>query len=397
MIPVDKALELITEHSEILPVEEIDINNALGRVLAEDVPIDINVPPFNRAAMDGYAVVSSDTKKVPVILEVVEEIPAGTRGNKKISSGKCAKIMTGAPVPADADAVVMIENTEELDQSHVIIKKSAGPLENICPTGEDARAGETILEKGMTIGSAEVGVLCFAGRKKVMVYKKPVVSVIPTGNEIIEHWKKPKDGMIRNINGPMLLSLLKEMGIEGKYSGIVVDAEKEIMKALEKAIDTSDIILLSGGVSMGKYDLVPDVLSKLGIKVIFHKVKIKPGKPLLFGRKGKKLVFGVPGNPVSNLTTFHMFIRPAIKKMMGYKKPVEFLKGYLNREWKRTADRAQVIPARYHFKNGVYHLDPIYIHGSGDLINCRGLNCLCYLEAESPPLKKGDLIDFLPI
>ena len=341
MIKPDQALKIILSQAQVLGVEAVTLNQSLGRVLAEKIYSDLDIPAFNRSAMDGFAVNSKDTSKV---FEIIEDIPAGYVPRKKIRFGRCSRIMTGAMLPRGADKVVKVEDTKLAAnglQLTAFEKKT-----NVSLKGEDVKNGQLILEKGTKIRPQEAAMLATVGKTKVKVWRQPIVAVISTGSELVEPNQKPKLGQIRNSNASMLLVQLKQRGIDGKYLGIACDNFAATRKLVQKGLET-DILLLSGGVSVGDYDFVKEVLTSCGVKLHFNKVAIKPGKPTVFGTLGKKLVFGLPGNPVSVLVIFELFVVPALDKIVGQQTKSKFKRMRLLKDFsRRDTKREQYFPIR---------------------------------------------------
>jgi molybdopterin molybdotransferase len=273
--------------------------------------------------MDGYAVRAEDIraagKDAAVELEVLEDLPAGRVSRKSVGRGQAVRIMTGAPLPKGADAVVMVEDTEK-SGGRVKVRRSVRPADNTGQAGEDLKKGDLVLERGAVIGPAETGLLAAAGLPRVPVVKRPKLAVIATGDEIVEAGDKKTAGQIRNSNGPALLAMALRTGADAKYLGIARDRSSSLRAKLARA-KGADILVLTGGVSVGDYDLVRDELRTAGVKPVFWQVRIKPGKPVFFGRRGGQLVFGLPGNPASAMVTFLLFVQPAIERLLGRKKP----------------------------------------------------------------------------
>ncbi len=322
MIDYEEALGKVLEKARLLPVETVPLSKALGRTLGRPVRADQDVPPFDKATMDGYAVRASETRIPPDVdwieLDVAGDLPAGRTSAKPLKPGQALRIMTGAPLPRGADAVVMVEDTESAG-SKVRIFRGVRPGMNTGAAGEDVGKGEVVLERGAVIGPAEVGMLAALGRAAVPAVRSPRVAVIATGDEIVEPGVKPARGQIRNSNGHALTALARRAGADASYLGIARDRAASLEGKLRRARD-ADIIVLSGGVSVGDYDLVRDQLRKTGVKPVFWGVRIKPGKPVFFGLKGRRLIFGLPGNPTSAMVTFFLFVRPAVERMLGRKK-----------------------------------------------------------------------------
>lgn len=321
MIEYEAALRKVVTRARSLPAEAVPLVEALGRTLARDLKAPENVPPFAKATMDGYAVRSADTR-IPegsygIELMVVENLPAGRVGRKSVGPGEAVRIMTGAPLPKGADAVVMVENTET-SGARVRIRRGVGPGDNIGQAGEDLRKGELILGKGALIGPAELGVLASIGAASVPVARRPHVAVIATGDEIVEPGEKRVGGCIFNSNGYSLLAMALRTGADAAYLGIARD-KKSSLEARFRRAAAADILVLTGGVSVGDHDLVREGLGGLGVRPVFWQVRIKPGKPVFFGVRGRQLVFGLPGNPTSAMITFLLFVRPAVERMLGRK------------------------------------------------------------------------------
>jgi len=321
MIDYSVARDLVLAAAKALPAELIPLSQALGRTLARDIKAREDIPPFTKATMDGFAVRASDTAAAgpggpgPVDLEVVADLPAGRLPRKAVGPGQAVRIMTGAPLPAGADAVVMVEDTESRGQA-VTVRRKVDPGDNLGLAGEDLRKGETAVERGALIGPAEIGMLAAAGLARVPATRRPRLAVIATGDEIVEPGQPKRRGQIRNSNGPALTAMAAAAGAEASYLGIARDKSASLGARLARA-KGADILVLSGGVSVGDYDLVKAGLEEAGVRPVFWRVRIKPGKPVFFGVRGRQLVFGLPGNPTSSMVTFHLFVRPALDRLLG--------------------------------------------------------------------------------
>jgi molybdopterin molybdotransferase len=321
MIEYSDARALVLGAAKSLPSESVPLDRALGRTLARDVRAREDIPPFTKATMDGYAVRAADTRPAgngighEVELEVLADLPAGRLSLKAVGRGQAVRIMTGAPLPAGADAVVMVEDTESHGPS-VKARREVKPGDNIGLAGEDLKKGEIALERGTLIGPAESGMLAAAGWARVAVTRRPKLAVIATGDEIVEPGEPKRPGQIRNSNGTALTAMAAEAGAETAYLGIARDRKASLAAKLARARH-ADVLVLSGGVSVGDYDLVKDGLEASGVRPVFWKVRIKPGKPVFFGVRGRQLVFGLPGNPTSSMVTFLLFVRPAIDRLLG--------------------------------------------------------------------------------
>lgn len=323
MISFEEARALVLSALKTRPPEFVPLTEALGRTLARDIKASENIPPFTKATMDGYAVRAEDIlaagKDAAVELEVLEDLPAGRVSRRSVGHGQAVRIMTGAPLPKGADAVVMVEDTER-SGGRVKIRRAGRDADNTGQAGEDLKKGELVLERGAVIGPAETGMLAATGLARVPVVGRPKLAVIATGDEIVEPGERKAAGQIRNSNGPALLAMALRAGADAKYLGIARDRSSSLRAKLARA-GGADILVLAGGVSVGDYDLVKDELRAAGVKPVFWQVRIKPGKPVFFGRRGGQLVFGLPGNPTSAMVTFLLFVQPAIERLLGRTKP----------------------------------------------------------------------------
>ena len=319
MLEVTNALAIVLERARpLLPCVEPLSSALLNRILAVDARADRDSPPFDKSLRDGYAVRSANYGSE---LLIIEEIAAGKVPTKVVGRGECSRIFTGAPMPEGADAVVMQEDTELHGDLVSILDASAKPGQWVFPRGTEMKAGDVVLPAGTKLNPTAIGVLAGIGAAEVRAFPFPRVSVIATGDELVPVNVQPGPGQIRNSNGPMLAAQVCNAGAKVRDCGIVRDDESEMIDTIGTALAQSDVLLLAGGVSAGKYDLVPGILERLGVAVHFHKVRMKPGKPLLFGTFGNTLVFGLPGNPVSAFVCFELFVRPALRKLAGESEP----------------------------------------------------------------------------
>jgi molybdopterin molybdotransferase len=396
MISVDTATKIVTDTIGTLLPKVVPFENALGLCLAQDIQSDIDMPPFNRSAMDGYAVIAEDTSAAPVELTVIEDIAAGYMPVKKVSHGQASKIMTGAAVPEGADAVVKFEETEDLPiNNRVKILKSVGKGHNISKKGEDIQINHTVLYKGMIIRPQEIGILATVGKSYVEVFPAPSVGVVSTGSELVDVELQPSVAQIRNSNGYSLAAQARRMKAEVEILGIVKDTKEEIANIICRGLQ-KDILILSGGVSMGEYDLVGDVMKDLGVEIYFEKVALRPGKPVIFGRKDKTLFFALPGNPVASFVTFELFIYPAIRKMMGFTtlhRPV--VKTLLETEILVKRRRREYRPAFLRMQDNTWFVSPVEWHGSADLLATTRANCLLIIREDAEKLAERQLVDVI--
>ncbi|HET8644514.1 MAG TPA: gephyrin-like molybdotransferase Glp, partial [Vicinamibacteria bacterium] len=317
MIPVDKALEIVLAHTPQLPAEDVLLEHALGRVLAEDVASDLDLPPFDRAMMDGYALRADDTAGAPVRLPVSGQLRAGQYPDRALQRGEAIQIMTGAPLPPGADAVQQLEKTRALDGGRAVeVLAAVDPGTHVAAAGSEVAAGQAVLARGVALDPAAVAVLAAVGRGRVRVGRRPTASIVVTGDELVDVWQVPARGRIRDSNGPAVLAQARWAGAEARLIGPVPDQADRIAEAVRAGLQ-ADVLVLSGGVSEGAFDLVEEVLARFDVGLLFTKVAIKPGAPLVFGRRGDTLVFGLPGNPVSAQVTFDLFVRAALLRLQG--------------------------------------------------------------------------------
>lgn len=366
-------------------VELVPIFDSCRRILAQDINSKINMPPFNKSAMDGYAISSKDKSEK---FKIIETIAAGKLPAKEINIGECSKIMTGAPIPDGADKVLKIELTEEKEGFMIPIGDE--DFKNICYLGEDIKKGNSVLRGGLKLDASSIGVIASMGLDKIQVYKRPVIGLITTGTEIVEPGIALKDGQIYNSNAYSLYMQLSETGAIVNYIGIVGDDMESTKKLIADTIEISDMVVISGGVSMGEFDFVPHVLKELGVKIHFDRVAIKPGKPTTFGSIENKIVFGLPGNPVSTFVITEVFVKEILYRMMGYKYNPFMIKGTLEKYYKRKkSDRDSYIPVIY--KNGLISI-PEY-HGSAHLGALTEANGLLLVKKGINEIIKGSNIN----
>lgn len=390
MIPVEQALDIVLAHTPVLPSDDVDLSEAVGRVLAEDVRSDVEMPPFDRAAMDGYAVRARDVAQTPVTLRVVGQVRAGHVPDREVGAGEAIQIMTGAPVPSGADAVQPVEKTRALADGRVEMLAAVEPAAHIAPRGSEGRIGDQVLRKGDTVDPAAMAVLAAVGKARVRVGRRPTVSVLVTGDELVDVWDTPTRGRIRNSNGPAVLAQARWAGADARSLGIVPDQADRIAEAVRAGFE-SDVLIVSGGVSEGAYDLVEDVLSRFDVGLLFTKVAIKPGAPLVFGRRGDRLVFGLPGNPVSAQVTFDVFVRAALLRMQGARvvsRPtveVELLEAVRNK-----SGRQAHLPAQIRFEGGRFVARPLTSMGSADIVAHARANALVVLDAGRVRAEAGE-------
>jgi molybdopterin molybdotransferase len=381
MLDVAEARRIILSFAATLPPEPTPVAAALGRVLAEAVVSDLDMPPFDKALMDGYALRSADQGERLVI----EEVGAGRMPTKAVGPGQATRIMTGAPIPDGADAVVPHEKTTQ-DGDRVTPTVPPKPGQSILHRASEYATGKQVLAAGAVIRPQEIGVLASVGRTEVRAVRPPRVAVIATGDELVEPPARPGPGQLRNSNAPMLVAQALRSGAVPANLGIGRDTLDSLVPLIEEGL-RADVVVLSGGVSAGKRDLVPEALASLGVTARFHKVSMKPGKPLLFGTRDRTLVFGLPGNPVASFVCFELFIRPALRRLAGFAEPdLPRLDATLAEDFAHDSDRPTYHPARL---DGVT-VRPTPWLGSADLGCLLAANALLVLPAGSVRFAKGE-------
>lgn len=377
------------------PIETLPLDQVRGRVLAEEVMADRDYPPFHRATRDGYAVRSADVTGLPATLECLGEVRAGEHFSGKLGPGQCVQIMTGAPLPAGADAVVMVEHTRA-QGSRVEILQAVSLYENVVRQGSEAPAGSRVLPPGRRLSAGEMALLASVGQARVKVFVKPRVAIVPTGDEVVPVEQRPEWFQIRNSNAVSLAAQVAAAGGVPWLVGIAPDQKEPLRRLIEEGLG-SDLLLLSGGVSMGKYDYVVQVLAELGAEFYFQGVAIRPGKPLVFGRVREKLFFGLPGNPVSTFVTFELFVHPAIGRLGGgeFECPT-FLRARLAKPFRQKTGLTAFFPARVQVENADPLVNLVGWQGSGDLVGVAAANCFLVVHPQQTELAAGDWVDVLP-
>lgn len=386
MVTFDDALKILSGSAQTLAKENIPFGNSLNRILGEDVFSDTDMPPFNKSAMDGFACRRIDLGQD---LDIIETIKAGDIPVKTIEQNQCARIMTGGKVPAGADCVIMVEHTEMISENTVRFTGSK-TSDNIAIKGEDIKQGELVLKTGTLILPQHIAVLASVGCVNPMVYKQPAIAILTTGDEIVEPDVIPEGTSIRNSNGIQLVTQVKKIGVSVNYLGIVGDSADETDVAIKTALSGYDLVILTGGVSMGDFDFVPEVLKKNGIEILFEKVAVKPGRPTVFGKKDNRFVFGLPGNPVSSFIIFELLVKPFIYKLMGHDFNPPDIKIPIGVDYSRKkSDRIAWTPVQ--LENGV--AIPVDYHGSAHIHSLCFSHGLMAMETGVSQFKKGDLVN----
>ncbi len=393
MIAIESALSLVQQHVQLLPIQTMSFYKALGHVLAEDIFAQEPMPPFAASSVDGYAVVATDG---PGMRQVVADQAAGYVLDTRVKAGLAARITTGAPIPPGADAVVMVEQAEASEGQVDILQNDISSGDNIRPVGQDIETGQRVLAQGTLLDAAELGLLGTVGQVEVTVYRKPVVAVMSTGDEIVEPHETPQPGQIRDANRFTLMSAVRQAGAEPLDLGIIKDKEGSLEALIERGLQEADVLLTSGGVSMGQLDLVKPYLASRGT-VHFGRVNTKPGKPVTFATVEGKPCFAMPGFPVSALVSFEVFVRPALLKMAGHThiyRPRE--KAILAQDFKHAASRTEfqrVVLTRQ--SDGRLSASTTGFQGSGRLLSMSGANGLVVLPHGQGDYATGAEVDAL--
>ncbi len=373
--------------------ERVHLSETLGSVLAEDIFSDMDMPPFDKSAVDGYAFQMSSESQILAPFEIAEIIAAGSVPARVLKEGQCSKIMTGAMVPSGANCVVMVEDTELAGESHV---RFTGKItaKNICYRGEDVKKGDLVLKKGTQIAPAHIAVLAAVGATSPLMAKLPRVGIISTGDELVEPDTAPGKAQIRNSNGWQLEAQVKTVPAKPSYYGIVSDEGPGLKKIIEQALNENDVILLTGGVSMGDFDFVPANMEELGINILFKSIAIQPGKPTVFGRRNNTFIFGLPGNPVSSFVLFEIMVKPFLQTMMGFSGRLPELKLPMGVDYsRRTSVRKSIIPVT--IEDG--KVFPVQYHGSAHIDAYTIANAIMYMEIGTSMIKNGELVYVRPI
>jgi len=394
-IPITEAKEIILSNVKELPAESIATTESYGRYVSEDIVSPFNLPASDNSAMDGFAVSSNEllgaSKDSPITLKIIDEIYAGKRSELTVTKGTCVRIFTGAKMPKGADAVVRQEDVK-YDNNNATFFSPVEKGTDIREAGDDVKKGQIILTKGTKITPAAIGLLAALNIHSVKVFKRPKVYILATGNELIELGKQLSPNKIVNSNSYALSTMVMENGGVPIYGGIATDSEETIMAHFEKAKE-ADIVITTGGVSVGEYDLVKDSFAKKGVEWLFWKVKIRPGQPVAFGRYNSTLFFGLPGNPVSAMVTFDQFVRPAILKMMGNEK-AERMRFFAisTDDIKKKQDRTHFLRARLFSSEGELYVEVKKNQSSAAISTMLDANCYIILEENKTKIKKGDKV-----
>jgi molybdopterin molybdotransferase len=389
MIDPDFALQLVLDAASSLDPKRIPIHNATGLVLTESIVADRDYPPFSRSMMDGYAVCCADAGKA---VAVMGEVAAGMVSNLELTPGNAIEIMTGAPCPSGTEAVIQKELVER-SGDRVTLPGDIPPGQNIARTGTECARGAAVLSKGDLLAPLAIASAATFGIIEVKVYPRPSIAIITTGDELVPIDQQPGPAQIRNSNGIMLATMAQKLGLDDVTQTHAVDQPESLAECLERA-EVADIIILSGAVSAGKYDGVPDALAAFGATPVFHKVTQRPGKPIFFATRGRQLIFGLPGNPLSCHLGFHRYVAPAAKRMMGVDTPRPVLHGILTDSIVVKGSRTvfQLAVARH--ESNDWYVAPCKGRGSADMYSAARANALIRFEPDSGEVRGGTTVSF---
>lgn len=405
MISPEEALALIHAHARVLGEEAVPVARSVDRVLAADIRAATALPPFDNSAMDGFALRAADLKDAtpqnPVELTVLETVRAGATGRLEVRPGQAVRVMTGAPLPRGADSVVMAEMTEPGAGGKVRLAGSTRARSHVRARGEDVAEGSLLLEKGALLRPYDIALLAAQGVAEAPVVRLPRVAVLATGDELVDSRQEPGPGRIRDANRPALLAALSRWGAVTEDLGIAPDEPAALTATLASALARADVLVATGGVSVGDFDCTKAVFAALGVREVFWKVAVKPGKPLFFGvleapGAPTKLVFGLPGNPIAALVCLEEFVRPALETLQGYapKHPSYHLSGTAENDYPKPGDRRQYLFCRARPAPGGYALDIIRPQGSAMLGMASRANALAVAPAGADRVRRGDSLGF---
>lgn len=397
-ISLEEAIEILNLNVSKLDKEKLSLINCVNRIIFEDVTSMVNSPPFNKSAMDGYAIISEDTLKGEALLEIVGEIYAGDSNNIDIDNGKAIKIMTGAKIPKGANSVIKKEEVL-LEGNKIIISRQVKLNENICFMGEDIKENDLIIKEGKKLNYADIGILAACGIKTINVYKKPKIAFISTGDEVVDITERLDDGKIFNSNKYTILARLKELGYDISYISHVSDSYKKIGEDIMNACKVSDLIISTGGVSVGDKDLLKEAIDYANGEKLFWKVKIKPGSALLASKVNNKLVISLSGNPTAAITTFELLVKPILSKFMGQDRVnIKRDKGILINEFNKKSKQRRYLRGKVITNEKGQFVEITQIKsGNGILSSTINSNCLIELEEGNEGVKSGDTVNIIKI
>ena len=403
LISVEQAWALIDAEVQSLPIESVTLSDSVGRTLVSEISSDVDSPPHRKSMMDGFAVRSADIVRDGVELNVVETVVAGDVPTRLVESGQATRIMTGAPMPAGADAVVMVELTEysEEDQTVRIMLPELAPRKHTAEQGSNFRCGEILFSSGRRVRPIDVGLLAEIGAAQLDVVRQPRVAILPTGDELVDCEQLPDAGQIRNSNGPMLAAMMTALDCEVQPLGIGRDDRESLAEKIDRGLQ-ADLLLLSGGVSAGTMDLVPELLAHAGVQQVFHKVAVKPGKPIWFGvrRSGDAVcyVFGLPGNPVSSMVGVRLFVQRLLRGLAGRNAADRSARVQISRDHETRGDRPSYWPGQIvASENSATQVLPLDWRGSSDLRSLAVADGLIVFPPGTQVHPAGSEFEFLPL
>jgi molybdopterin molybdotransferase len=400
MLTVKAAREIVLDHCRSIrpgqvPTEVVPLLASQGRVLAEPIHLDLDQPPFDRSMRDGFAVKSGDLDPLPARLRCVGEIKAGEAPTLVLQPGEAIQIMTGAPAPEGADAVVMVEHTERLPKDEIAVLRSVPAGANIAPRGSERRQGDLLMPPATPLGVLEVAGLAAVGQSRVRVFRRPEASILATGDELVDVDRQPGPGQIRNSNAYSLFAQVVSHGGTPRVLATARDTLEHLRRQIRLGLE-SDLLLVSGGVSAGKYDLVEEVFQELGIQIQFEAVSMRPGKPTVFARRGKQFVFGLPGNPVSTFVAFELFVAPVLQSLQGLPGgDLNLVRGELRGKILEKSGRTALLPATVALESGHIRIQPVSWKGSADIFSLVDANGLVVVPSECRELLPGQEVDAL--
>ncbi|MBU6135071.1 MULTISPECIES: gephyrin-like molybdotransferase Glp [Clostridium] len=397
-ISLEEAIEILNNNVNNLDIEEVDLIDGLNRVISENIYAQINNPPFNKSAMDGYALISNNTELSNRKFKVIDKVYAGGVCSSAVNEDTAVRIMTGAPIPKGANAVIKQEDVT-LEDDFIILKKNIKENENICIKGEDISKGSLLLKSSKKLDYADIGILASSGINKMKVYKKPKIAFISTGDEVVDIGLALGEGKIYNSNKYSILSRIKELGYEAKYIAHINDNFHEIGSYIEEISNEVDLIITTGGVSVGEKDLLKDAIDTTSGEKLFWKITIKPGSAVLCSRVNKSIVISLSGNPTAALTTFELLVKPTLEKLSGYQEiKINREKAILSKDIKKKSPQRRFIRGYVEVNNCKQ-----YVHitqtksGNGILSSAINSNCIIEIETNNDGKNQGDLVDIIKL
>ncbi len=395
-MPVARATEIILSSSTRLDKESVPLGNSLGRVLTETIKASRDVPPLKNSAMDGFAITAAATgsasEKSPVFLPIVRTIPAGDLPGRKVDHDKAVRIMTGAPVPDGVDTVVPVEQTSVKDEI-LILTEPMPPEKHIREAGEDIAGGSIILEPGRQLKPADIGLLASQGVEAVFAYRRPEVAILATGDEVVPLGQEPTEAQIYSSNSYSLAALVTECGALPRQLGIARDEPEHLAEMIREGLK-SEVLVTTGGISMGDHDYLKEVFGRVDVKIHFWRVAQKPGKPMTFGEKDGTMVFALPGNPVSAMLSFELYVRPALRKMMGHSRLFRpTVQAVLEEDIRKKRGRRNFIRGVVHKEDGTLYAKTTGEQGSGILRSMSEANSIIILPEDVSGADAGDMVE----